>query len=77
MLSWTWPVTHISSTRRVEITSLDDCQLSPLTSAERLQSLWEPLPMQPCLYLLPASCHFRQHTGGLRARSGTLTGEST
>lgn len=54
MLSWTWPVTHISSTRRVEITSLDDCQLSPLTSAERLQSLWEPLPH--AALPLPASC---------------------
>jgi len=57
VLSRTWPVTHISSTRRIEITSLDDCQLSPTSGRDAAKPVGATPPRSPALacFLLPVA----------------------
>lgn len=61
MLSQIWPFTHNWSTHHVEITSLDNCQLSLNFTLSDCKTCGSPSPS--CL-LSPASCHFHQHRGG-------------
>lgn len=63
-------VARVSSTRHVEISSLDDCRLS-LTSRETV-SLWEtPHPAFACFLSPP------QHRRGAQGQKWGLTGESS